>query len=211
MKAGVGVSSVAAMLALGQAERAKPTLLVDLLGDQPAVFGLQEPSLEAPGLGEWWTSTTREAQSLARICLPVTNDLELVPRGTGQLGGNSAELTTSLAQDLRSVVVDCGALRDPFRTTVAATATTGLMVVRACYLTLRAALQSPVEPTGLVLLSERGRALRTSDVEAAVGVGVVAEVAVDPVISRSIDAGLAHCRLPRSLIRTMTKVLPDVA
>ena len=58
VKGGVGVSSVAAMLAIAQAERAEPTVLVDLCGDVPAVLGIEDADVEnaAPGVAEWWGS-----------------------------------------------------------------------------------------------------------------------------------------------------------
>jgi hypothetical protein len=56
-----------------------------------------------------------------------------------------------------------------------------------------------IRPTGIVLVDEPGRALTSTDVERALGVGVVAEVRLDPAVARAVDAGLLIARLPRSL------------
>jgi hypothetical protein len=74
-----------------------------------------------------------------------------------------------------------------------------LLVIRPCFLALRRATQASCRPSGVILVREPGRALRTRDVEHALGVGVVAEVDVDPAVARAVDAGLLQARLPRPL------------
>ena len=49
---------------------------------------------------------------------------------------------------------------------------------------------------GVVLVDEPGRALRARDIEASLGVPVVATVLLDPAIARAVDAGLLLARLP---------------
>lgn len=81
-----------------------------------------------------------------------------------------------------------------------------LLVTRACYLALRRAVSAPIRPTGVVLVAEPGRALRATDVEAAVGAPVVATVAVDPAVARAVDAGLLTARLPRLMERDLRRI-----
>lgn len=59
-----------------------------------------------------------------------------------------------------------------------------------CYLGLRAAVEAPWRPDGVVLVAEQGRALGVRDVAGVLGVDVVATVQVDPEVARIIDAGL---------------------
>ncbi len=117
-----------------------------------------------------------------------------------------------LAGESRSVVVDAGVAEwtessehsdDSARSVLAAAAGTSLLVTRPCYLSLRRAVAAPLQPTGVVLLVEPGRALDRHDVEEVVGVSVVAEVQLDPAVARAVDAGLLVTRLPRSLERAL--------
>jgi hypothetical protein len=57
-----------------------------------------------------------------------------------------------------------------------------------------------------VVVSERGRALGVADVERIVGVPVVADIAVDAGLARTVDAGLLASRLPRGLLRSLDRV-----
>ncbi len=79
---------------------------------------------------------------------------------------------------------------------VAARSTHSLLVTRACYLALRRAADPPLRPSGVVLVTEPGRALDRTDVEQVVGAPVRAEVAFDPAVARAVDAGLLASRLP---------------
>ncbi len=65
------------------------------------------------------------------------------------------------------------------------------LVVRGpCYLSLRAAVEHRWQPDGVILLAKPGRALSSSDVADVLGAPVVAQVSVEPVAARVIDAGL---------------------
>lgn len=210
MKGGVGCSTVAAMLAIAQSERAQPTVLVDLAGDLPPLLGLGEP-IEL-GLSDWFATPSRSRDALSRIEIDARPDLTVIPRGAGPLPDDAPGLVEALADSARVVIVDCGVLpAQPAALSVARAATVRLLVVRACYLTLRASRGTPVEPTGVVFVRERGRSLGLTDVESVVEAPVVADIAVDAAIARSIDAGLIASRLPRSLVRSMARVIPDAA
>jgi hypothetical protein len=199
-KGGVGCSVVAAAVALLGAERGE-ALLVDLVGDQPAILGLT-PSV-GPGLTDWLArDEPPPPDALARLERRATDQLGLlaVEAGTARPPVERVELLGRLlAQDGRFVVVDLGRW-DPGLGPLTAAAEHRLLVTRLCYLGLRAASTGPV-PTGVVVVAEAGRALRCSDVSSVVDAPVVARVPVDPVIARVVDAGLLASRLPRPLRR----------
>jgi len=87
-----------------------------------------------------------------------------------------------------------------------ATATTSLLVLRPCFLALRRAVVAPLRGNGVVLVDEPGRSLGPGDVEAALGLPVVAVVPWDPAVSRRVDAGLLAAALPRDLARALRPV-----
>jgi hypothetical protein len=113
------------------------------------------------------------------------------------------------------VVVDCGpplvggAGEDPvaaIAADLAAGAGHSLMVIRPCYLSLRRATQAPLRPSGLIVVEEPGRALRSRDAGDVLGVGVVARLPVEPAIARCVDAGLFLQRPPRVVERALRHV-----
>lgn len=205
MKGGSGVTSVACLLAIAQAERAEPTVIVDLDGDIPAVLGMADS--DEPGLADWYATPSRSSGTLARIRREVQPDLQAIVRGHGDLVGEPGVLLQALVELAQVAIVDCGVLASPIAAGVAAGATQRLIVTRPCYLALRSMRAMSVAPTGVVLVDERDRALGRTDVEAVVGAPVVAQVAVDPAIARAIDAGMTTARLPRSLVRSMASVI----
>ncbi len=205
LKGGVGTTVVSAALGLTLHHAGHDVLLVDLGGDLPAALGLPEPS--GPGLTDWLaTGDDVPADGLGRIEVAVAPGLAVLPRGTGTIGpGPRVEALVAALDPGRSVVVDCGVLdgREPARSVVAARATHSLLVTRACYLALRRAADPPLRPSGVVLVTEPGRALDRHDVERVVGAPVRAEVALDPAIARAVDAGRLASRLPRALERSL--------
>jgi hypothetical protein len=56
---------------------------------------------------------------------------------------------------------------------------------------------------GLIAVVEPGRALDGRDLSAVTGVPLVAEVHVDPVVARAVDAGTLVRRPPRPLERAL--------
>lgn len=211
VKGGSGTTVVAAALAVVLSQRSPAgALLVDLAGDAPAALGMPEP--EGPGLAGWFAAGSAvPTDGLSRIEVAAGEHLGLVPRGVGPLGpvARAEVLAGILATEPRSVVVDVGVPSwrpdhpDPAPAVLASAATTSLLVTRACYLSLRRLVAAPVRPSGVVLVTEAGRALGRRDVEQVVGVDVVAEVLVDPAVARAVDAGLLAARLPRSLERAL--------
>lgn len=207
-KGGSGTTVVSVALALVLA-RTSEVLLVDLAGDVPGVLGLPEP--DSPGLTAWLAAGDDVGvDALERLEVPARPDLSVLPRGSGPLPLEPSRhevLAAHLADGDRPVVVDCGLLgRGPSAAVVVAgAATQSLLVTRPCYLALRRAVHLPLRPSGVVLITEPGRALTRSDVEQVVGVAVCAEVALDPAVARAVDAGLLGARLPRTLERALRR------
>jgi hypothetical protein len=219
-KGGAGVSVVAAALAARRAVD-EPTLLVDLGGDQPPLLGLADPS--PLGLADWlWADADTPADGLARLEVEVLPNWRLLPlgRSVGRVPGPQVLARRHVLGDLllgerRAVVVDCGpplAGRggdDPvvaLAGDLAAGAGHSLLVIRPCYLSLRRATQAPLRPSGLIVVEEAGRALRSRDAGDVLGVGVVATVPVDPAVARCVDAGLFVQRTPRTVERALRHV-----
>lgn len=210
VKGGVGVSTVAAMFAIARASRAEPSLIVDLDGAQPALLGLPDPV--GPGISDWSATPNRSGDALARISTEIAVDLSLVHRGSAEWpGAGAAALHDALATQGRHVMIDAGQATHPFNRAVVAASEHRLLVLRCCYLALHAARSLPIEPTGIVLVRERGRSLGPADAEAVTGAPIVAEIAHDPAISRCIDAGLISSRLPRTLLRSLARTSLHVA
>jgi MinD-like ATPase involved in chromosome partitioning or flagellar assembly len=206
-KGGAGTSVVAASLALLAARRSTHgALLADLAGDGPALLGLAEP--HSPGLAGWLAAGDDvPADALARIEVPVTAGVSLLPRGPGGLDARRAGVLASLlASGRRPTVADCGSTLDDTVAAVAHRADASLLVTRACFLALRRARHARLAPTGVVLVHEDGRALTRADVETAIGTPVVADVPLDPRVASAVDAGLLARALPRSLSRALRHV-----
>lgn len=201
-KGGSGTSVVAASLALLAANH-HPTLLVDLAGDAAAVLGMAEPT--GPGVTDWLASPTSGTDALLRLGVPATDGLRLIPRGQAGLDA-PAERWAALATALtgaQPVVVDAGTGAPPEH--LQAAAAPSLLVTRPCYLALRRAVALPCRPTGVVVVDEPGRALRVRDIEHAIGAPVVAQLELDPVVARAVDAGLLASRLPTTLARPLRR------
>ena len=196
-KGGSGTTVVAAALALATVE---PTLLIDLDGDQPAVFGLPEP--DGPGLYDWLRSDT-EPDRLTGLEIHIDPRLALLPAGRiiSVEADRWSVLTGWLQRERRRVIVDAGSHEPPRQLFDAADH--AWLVTRPCYLSLRAAVAQARRPTGVVLVDEPGRALRRGDIEASLGAPVVATTLCDPAVARAVDAGLLASRLPGGLRRQL--------
>jgi hypothetical protein len=197
VKGGSGTTVVAVALALLAAERSTNAWLVDLTGDAPAALGIADSS--GPGIAEWLGApATVGAEALARLVVEAGSGLSLITAGRTALPATPRweTLADALAVGAPPVVVDGG--NSPPRE-LRVRATQDLLVVRNCYLALRRASRLERQPTGVVLVSEPGRALRRTDVEHVLGAPVVAEVDWDPAVARAVDAGLLSTRIPKPL------------
>jgi hypothetical protein len=201
VKGGSGTTVVAASLALLLGRRSDVgVLLVDLAGDTPAVLGMAEPT--GRGVGDWLDAGGGDLATLRQLEIEAALSVRLIPMGTRSLA-SGAGLMEVLTGDERTVIIDAGVLSPGPTLDVIANATTSLLVLRPCYLALRRASLAPVRPSGVVLVNEPGRALGRKDVEAVLGVPVVADVLIDPNVARAVDAGLLAGRLPRTLARSL--------
>ena len=195
VKGGSGTTVVACALALGW-PRSQPVTLVDLGGDCATALGLNEPA--GPGVVDWLASPIAGSADLARLAVPIRDEVRLLPRGLAATPDDQwPRLVTALAGSA-NVVVDAGTGSPPRPLLDAAEHS--LLVTRPCFMAIRRAQQSSIRPTGIVLVDEPGRALTSTDVEHALGAPVVAEVRLDPAVARAVDAGLMIARLPKSLI-----------
>lgn len=206
VKGGSGTTVVACALALAAA-RDGDVVLVDLAGDAPAVLGVAEPPVA--GIHGWLAGAS---SSLDGCATRAADRLLLVPAGAraAATGPGPAPHRTAAVADARwealvaaasalapTVVVDAGTGAPP--EALVESADHALLVLRPCYLALRRASVQDRRPTGVVLVTEPGRALGRRDVEGVVGARVRSEVPVDPSIARCVDAGLLATRLPRAL------------
>lgn len=201
-KGGSGTTVVTAGLALCSPT---PATVVDLAGDLPAVLGLAEPC--GPGIADWLRSDS-PVERLADITVEVSPGVTLLPAGRGEpiAGRDRWEmLLDALTTEGHRVLIDAGTGTPP--TEIHDLADRSVLITRACYLSLRRVVASPIRPTGIILVNEPGRALREVDVESAVGAPILAVVAHDPQVARAVDAGLMSRRLPRML----RKDLEDMA
>ena len=211
VKGGSGTTVVAAALAVVQSRRAGSALLVDVAGDALAALGC-EGNESGAGVRSWLCADpTVGTDALAALEVRVGPELSVLASGFGAplppLRERWELLAAHLTTERRPVVVDLGSSmfgETSGRSALLAVARVSLLVIRPCYLALRRAVQAP-RPTGIVLIREEGRALSVADVEAALGVSVVAEVAFHPAIARAVDAGLLNSRLPRSLERSLRR------
>ena len=199
MKGGVGCSVVTALLAIRLARARPPILLVDTGRDLPVILGL--PESESPTLADLVRLGVRlDAAAFDEVGQRVVPGLTLV--SAGRLGDTSASAVTALRAGELECVIDGGCVADsgaPGMVFVGA-AHSSLLVTRPCYLALRRSRELPARPTGVVVVTEHGRALTAADVEATVGAPVVASIAADIAIARAVDAGLLAGRVPRRVL-----------
>jgi len=171
--------------------------LVDLMGDLPATLGIAEPTDQ--GIGEWLSNDAAE-ETLEHLAIPVTDRLDLLPRGSISTDSHSLRRLQQFAAlpSSREVVVDAGT-NSSFIETLLPFATVSWLVLRPCYLALRRAVSTRLRVDGVILVNEPGRALSKRDVASVLSAPIVAEVELDPRLARVIDAGLLTTRLPSSM------------
>ncbi|MFV2038651.1 MAG: hypothetical protein ACC660_00240 [Acidimicrobiales bacterium] len=211
VKGGVGCSVVAALLALHQAD-INGSALVDINGDLPAILGCPVPP--GAGVAEWLrTGSDGPPDGLARIATDVGPGLQLIGRGQEPLpaGDPSDVLLRQLDAFPGSVVIDAGLVwgsspRAALARWLAGHSTRSVLVTRACYIALTRAQRAPLAPSGIIVVTEPGRALGISDIEASVGAPVIAKVAYDMAVARAVDSGLLTSRYPRGLRRALQNV-----
>ncbi|MYB08781.1 MAG: hypothetical protein F4Y28_02220 [Acidimicrobiia bacterium] len=225
LKGGQGVSVTAGLLALTAVTHVRPpekVCLVDLCGDQLAVFGADEQTqLHSTGISEW-SSTALSTKMLDRSMVDLTPDLALLPAGQSQLEpGRAGELVEYLRQMDTPVVVDAGAFspgwgpvesdHEAFRREVVHRAGKSAVVTRACYLSLRRIASAPIKPTEAVLVAEAGRSLTRADCERVIGAPVVATVPIRTETAQAVDAGKLRTAVPNQAIRALGNLADQFA
>ncbi len=206
VKGGSGTTVVSCALALMMARAHDASWLVDLAGDVPAALGLAEPT--GPGVHDWIAATSAPPSAIDALGAAGSEGLRIVPCGSQQPQPDDdrwGELADHLAAREQPVVIDAGTGHVP--AALFAAAQHRLLVTRPCYLALRRAVAAGLEPTGVVVVHEPGRALRAEDVAATVRAPVVAEISLDPAVARSVDAGLLAARLPRTLSTSLRGIV----
>jgi hypothetical protein len=216
-KGGSGTSVFAAACALVLA-RGPGARLVDLAGDQPAIFGLNaEP---ARGVADWLgAGPGAPTDALDRLAVDVVPGLSLIPAGDEPAAlapRPAAESGAALAVALRDgpvpTLVDAGTADAPAGRALLEVADVTLVVVRGCYLTLRRSVRHPAlgRAAGLVVVEEPGRAIGAREIADVLGRPVVARVPARDAIARAVDAGVLAHRLPDPLARPATAALRAV-
>lgn len=196
-KGGVGVTVTTLLTAL-RLHRAddEPVLIVDLDGDVPAAAGVDVPTV---GVADWTRlGAHARPDALDRLIQPLGPGIDLLPRGSGPIHtGQMALLAQLLRSRHRSVIADLGRLApDDRRAGLLDVADRSVLVTRCCYLALRAAVTADRHTDALIVVTEPGRALRSDDLQRALGVDTAVEIPIDPSLARLVDAGLLlrRCR-----------------
>ena len=195
-KGGSGTTVVCAGLAVLLSSGAAECTIADLAGltgDLPLVLGLGTPGR----VGAAPITVRPGLEVLPQDCDVLRND---------EPGAVVERLTARAAT--RSVVADCGLItagESGPGLEVAAAADVSLLVLRPCYLALRRAVDAPIRPSGVVLVTETGRTIGREDVEDVLGVPVRAVVRWSKDVARSVDAGLLVHALPNELQRSLRR------
>jgi MinD-like ATPase involved in chromosome partitioning or flagellar assembly len=209
VKGGSGTTVVTATLLLGAAASGRHVVGADFGGDLALALGLSEPA--GPGLFDWLAAGADVPKdALSRIAHDTSHGITLIPRGA-ESPTRDADAGRRLAKAVRTVrvgwpvIADCGRVDSPATEAFIADADRSLLVLRPCYLALQRANDAP-RPTAVVLVGEPRRQLGRRDVEAILGVPVVAEIGWDEKIADAVDQGLLRQRLPRQLLQAMREV-----
>lgn len=208
-KGGSGTSVVSAGLAIACAKRAASasTIVVDLDGDIPAIFGTPEPAV---GLSEWICQPATHA--FDDLLVDIAPGLQILPRGSAPVPDAQSNAWSRLGIELSSrsalgsaIIVD-GA-RGLVPQAWAQQITHSVLVVRPCYLALRRARHSICPFDAVIAISEPHRVLTTSDIESVLGVAVSAEIPITNDIARRVDAGVIFTRTPSRLMEALSPLV----
>lgn len=196
-KGGSGTTTVAASFALTEST---PVTLVDAAehGDLPAILGL--PNTYFDGFAEWSWATGDPVELFRRLTHAAMPNLDLVHRGADKINARVLPQMQAVVEHTH-IIMDCGMNGD-----LANLGHRRLMVLRADYIALKRALNFGTSPTGIILVQEPERSLTARDVEDVLGVQVLTAIPFDPVISRTLDAGILAARQPKILRDALERV-----
>lgn len=211
-KGGSGTTVTAALLAATLSDPSD-ALLVDLAGDLPGVVGAPEPEA---GVAELSAADPLDHDAVRRVETEVADGVSLLASGSGDLHpAGTGALWDVLAAESRDVVVDAGtlvpadvtggSLHGAASTEAIRRAERSVLVVRSCYLGLRASLGmlGLLPADGCILVMEPGRLLRAHDVTAVLGLPVLCELHVTSSVARAADAGVLLRRPDRPTMRVL--------
>jgi hypothetical protein len=222
-KGGSGTSVVAAACALVLTRstatvRAPGARLVDLAGDQPAIFGLDaDPDT---GVADWLTiGPEAPTEALDRLAVEAAPGLALLPRG--QVARTlapvaAAEAGAALGVALRDgpvpTLLDLGGAATPATRALLEVSDVALVVVRGCYLALRRTVRAPglERSHGVVFVEEAGRSLQARAVGDVLDRPVLARIPIRTAVARAVDAGVLAARLPEVLARPAATLCESV-
>ena len=199
-KGGQGTSTVAAALAILNANARRRTLLVDTSHDLAAI--LATPETNGPGLADYLRAVD---VTLGDVTTNVADRLDLINRGTGPIrfDTHTYGLLTSGLGTYDTVIIDAATHAPEW--TIHAERT--VLVTRPCYLALRRSTDLARRPDHIVFIAEPSRALDATDIETVTGAHITATIPFDPAIARTIDAGLLAARLPRTISRALRPLI----
>jgi hypothetical protein len=162
--------------------------LIQAKGGQGTSVTACAVALRAAGEGRTVRLDGHDRDSLAAI-LGMTGDGPVIPRLI--LGDNN--------KDACDLVVHDGP----------APHGVSLLVTRLCYLALRRVLHEGAtsNASGVVAVTEPGRALDSDDIAAVLGLPIITTIPVRADIARAVDAGVLADRLPEPLATAASQLL----
>lgn len=181
-KPGSGVSTTASLLALA-VRHDTPTHLVDLCGDQFALFGLAP----RPGVS---------VEVAERLTIHDVTDASLDEQAT---------TIDRLAQLGEHVIIDAGTPDHTIHDQLPAGAVRR-WVLRPCYLALRRVATYSIRPDEVIMLTEPGRSLTAHDIAAITSAPVATTIEIHPHIARATDAGLLCARPPANVLTALVGI-----
>jgi len=209
-KGGSGTTVVAAALAALTARQSN-CWLVDTQGDLEAVFGVERA---ADGFRDWCECPPAiGADRLSDLGVDVAPGLTLIGAGAAHADislatdGRVQEFADWLGDDIAIVdagVVSQGAMPG-YVEAFNDVADVSLCVIRPCHLSLLRAHQSPIRPTGLIIIEEPNRRVAAEDAMRLLDAPIVARIPWDVSIGRAVDAGVMVRAMPKVLSRALER------
>jgi hypothetical protein len=186
-KGGAGTSVTAAAAALHET---KPVLLVDLDGDAATILGTVRSPI---GARDWLAHNNVEAARLIELVDYIDDTTSLLSAGNGgdvryANPQRVEQLADWIAEQPGIIIIDAGTGTPP--KALVDIADRNVMVTRADYLALSNPQVVASNPDEIVLVNEPGRAFDRRDIERAIKAPVNTVVEHDPVVARSVDAGM---------------------
>ncbi len=197
VKGGSGTTVVTAIAALLSANAGVETIVTGVDDDLAVMLSLQPT--EGPGLRQWLQSSESVSpQALQKLLVSAGPNLDLLPAGDDWNSRAKGRDGLRHAFD-EKLIVDAGIVdQNSSTTSLINEATHSLVVMKPCFLAVKRAASSKVRRDGIVLVEEPGRVIDRRDIEDVLGVPIVATLAWDSSIARSVDAGRLATKIPHA-------------